>query len=146
MTPTRADSPTPLDDALDFLESTIAGKRLQVAERTLTLLTHGKLPKVKQFIFNACFDLRAVTDPEQFGKTLPADGRLIQGTERLAFAKADINHDDLTFTLVYEKDGLTKDEALLFSTAFGQVLAATYAALGLDMKGLLAPESLPDAE
>jgi hypothetical protein len=135
---------TELAEAREFLRRDPRGRRLQAAEHTLLLLVNDELPRMKHFIFNAAFDLRRVPHRKGFEKTLngnPKFADLLKQSKTTAYAKINFDEDSLQFVLFYEKD-LNQNEAALYSNAFGQVIATTYASLGLDMNGFNGQESM----
>ena len=132
-----------LTEALQFLRSSPGGKRLQAAEHALTLLMEGKLPRLGQAVFNARFDLREI-EPEPV-HSISRDNLEAEFTRKKKFSsnseptgQVQVNLDQgcVTITLYYPGK-IKKNEAALFSACLGEITAATYAALGLDMSGLI---------
>lgn len=135
-----------LEAALKFLNSDPKGARLQGAEHALVLLLKDELPRLKQYVFNAAYNLREIIENEKFQKAQATSSSLVElfnQTKAGAYVKVSLDREQLSFALFYEKQ-FEKGEALLFSRSFGEVIAATFAALGLDMTGLVAldPDSI----
>lgn len=137
-----------LQQAREFLKNDPRGKRFQAAEFALILLMKNELPRLKRLIFNASFDLRRVVNQSAFEKAINGEQKLtalLKQTKTTAYAKIDFKKD-LQFILFYGSD-LNKNEAALYSDAFGRVIATTYASLGIDMNSSSPSEvleSLPE--
>lgn len=130
---------TDLDSAIDFLENDPIGRRLRAAEYALTLLLKNQLPRLKQYIFNATFDLREISNGVRFDKlfnSIPALNDLLKESKSRGHIKVNFDKDRIRIVLFYER-GLSRSEALLYSKSLGEIVAVTYATLGLDMTGLI---------
>ena len=128
-----------LNSALEFLKSTPIGQRLQAAEYALTLLVKDRLPRLRQYIFNAGFDLREISNSQRFDQLVRSGSisdDLLQESVSGGFIKVAFEKEQILITIFYEKK-LNNSEALLYSRSLGEVTAVTYAALGLDMTGLI---------
>lgn len=126
-----------LQAARAFIQNDPIGKRLQAAEHILTLLIKEELPRVKRFIFNAGFDLRAIADSQKFAKAInsnPKMTELIRSSKTGGYVRINFEKDCIQFVLFYE-NGLNGHEAELFSNTFGRIIASTYSSLGIDMSG-----------
>ena len=125
-------------EAEDFLIHSMLGQRQLAAERTLTNLIKGKLPLIEQFIFNGVFDFREINDSEEFKsiiKTNPDYERLFSVSNSGGYVRVYFDKSKLSISLFYEKIK-SKNDAALYAKNFSEVIAITYAALGLDMTGL----------
>ena len=133
----------PLDEARHFLKSEPIGRRLQAAEYALALLKANELPHLRQYIFNATFSLRQVTDSASFESVLD-DGSKAADLQKISkesgCLKVHFDQESIRVLLLYHSQ-LTANEAVLFSRSLSEVTAVTYAALGLDMTGLLPLDS-----
>ena len=126
-----------LEAARKFIRNDPIGKRLQAAEHILTLLIKEEFPRVKQFIFNAAFDLREIANAKQFQKSIhsnPKLAELIKASKTGGYIRINLDKDTIQFVLFYERK-LNASEAVLFSDTFGRIVASTYASLGIDMSG-----------
>ncbi len=108
-----------LKDALEFLHHDPQGKTILRVEHTLTLMQAGLLPKFQKLLFDTSYNL---------GK--PASHK--NKTER-AMAKVQFHNCALKFSLYH--CGIPASRASYYASAFGQIIAITYAALGVDMSG-----------
>ena len=120
-----------------FLDSDPVGKRLKQIEKILASLALGKLPRYRKFILNADFDLRNIVDRADLKELIEGNnmlGSLYRVTKSQGFAKVSFQKDKLKFILLYDRNEVSSEEALLFSNSFGQVICATYSAIGIDMR------------
>ncbi len=130
-----------LDRAMDFLHNDPWGKRLLRIENTLTLMQKGMIPKFQKLVTNTSYDLREIVDDKSFGEAMNKDHEsetdLISVLNNLsdsqAVSKARYNNYALQFFLYHTSN--LEDNGRLYGAAFGQIIAATYAALGVDMSG-----------
>ena len=132
--------------AMRFLKHNPWGKRLHRIENTLILLQKNAVPRFKDLITNTSYDLREIIQNEEFLKTLSEDDKksndspgsdlissLNNYSESQALAKVKYENFALKFYLYHTRD--LEDNAKLYGSAFGQIIAATLAALGVDMSG-----------
>ncbi len=111
-----------LKAALEFLHHDPEGKRILRVEHTLTLMQAGVLPKFQKLLFDTFYDLKKLTDQTK-----------TRDTGEQAVARVEFHHCALKFTLYHS--GLLDTNCPHYAFAFGQIIAATYAALGVDMSG-----------
>lgn len=112
--------------------------RLLAAERTLGMLAHEQLPNIRKFIFNASFDLCESLQKKKIKKRIAYGGRVIpsqKDSKASGNIKLSLSKEELKILLFYDHS-LTANEAILFSRSLGEIVAITYAALGLDMSGI----------
>ena len=112
--------------------------RLFAAERALKMLAHEQLPFVRKFIFNASFDLRNCIKKKKIKKTLDyirGENQSSKESKSGGYVKLSLTKENLTILLFYDHM-LSANEAILFSRSLGEIVAVTYAALGLDMSGV----------
>ena len=128
-----------LHEARSFLRETELGQRIQAGEYILTLLVEDKLPQLKQFIFNSCFDIRTISDNQSFqniSSTSENIKQLFQDSLCRGYIKVHFESGMLRVTLFHSEE-IDESESVLYARTFGEVIAVTYAALGLDMRGLV---------
>lgn len=133
-------SQTDLAAARKFLTTDPIGRRLQAADHALTLLVKGDLPRLRDFVFRANFDLRVIDDGERFQEAVYADrelSELVKESRGGGCVKVTLEKNQIQITLFYGKN-MSDKEAVLYSRSLGEVGALTYASLGLDMRGLAA--------
>lgn len=128
-----------LDSALQFLDTDPVGQRLKAAEHALTLLLKNQLPRLRQYIFNAAFDLREISNPERFEKLFHSGNDFIKESRSRGRIKVNFDKERIRIVLFYENK-LSRSEAVLFSRSLGEITAVTYATLGLDMTGLISTD------
>lgn len=136
------------EEAKAFLHSNPIGQRVRAAENTLILLLKDDLPVLRHFIFNASYDLRAIKSLADFEKLLDANPNLhelLKLSTHGSHIRVSFDKEQIRFLLFYEKQ-LNSAEADLFSKSLGQVTAATFGALGLDMSNLAAIDDVPRPE
>ena len=107
-----------LKSALEFLHHDPEGKRILRVEHTLTLMQAGVLPKFQKLLFDTFYDLSKLTE---------------QSADEQVVARVEFRHCALKFSLYHK--GPLDTHSPHYAFAFGQIIAATYAALGVDMSG-----------
>ena len=125
-------------EAEEFLENSVTGQRQLAAEKTLTNLIKGKLPLIEQFVFNGIFDFNEIKSSKEFRnlvKSTPEHERLLTVSKTGGYVKVYFDKTKFTISLFYEKIKNSND-AILYSKNLSEIIAITYAALGLDMTGL----------
>ncbi len=130
-----------LETALEFLHNDPWGKRILRIEYTLTLMQKGMIPKFQKLVTNTSYDLREIADDKSFSDAMKKEhdseldfiSELNTLSNSQAVAKARYSNYALQFFLYHTND--LEDNARLYGAAFGQIIAATYAALGVDMSG-----------
>lgn len=111
-------------------------RRLARVELTLRLIGEGRFPRLSAFLFGGATEFRAINDRFPFDDhTAPAtvdEAELVASESKFLFRCA---HEDGSprFTVYYEQD-LAEREVALVAKSYHSLLAATYAAIGLDMK------------
>lgn len=133
-----------LREAREFLKTHPIGQRFQVAEHALTLLTKNELPRLRQFVFNASFDLRQISDSQKFEKLAHLSGSdddLLRESRCGGYVKVGLGKERIRIVLFYEKK-LNKNEAFLYARSLGEITAVTYGALGMDMSVLQIPSEI----
>ena len=126
-----------VEEAEAFLANTPAGKRLQYAEHTLTLLARNRLPRLRQFLFNAGFDLREMRNPDQFEHLIATDesrNELVKASRCKGYIQVGFEKEQIRLTLFYGEEPSEK-ESQLYAKSIGEVTSVTYAILGLEMRG-----------
>ena len=124
-----------------FLENDPLGKRLRSANYALDLLKSGELEHVRDFVFNARFDVRAVTNTTQFETAASSKAQpetLLQHSIPGAYVQVGLAEDHVHTTLFHTGE-ITSENADLYARTLAQVSALSYAALGLDMTSILSP-------
>ena len=121
-----------LTEAMHFLAHHPIGQRLYAAEHALTLLVKNELPRLRQYVFNAVFELKGVDSESLSSKA---------SDERGASIKVNFEEEGIQVSLHYSSLPSSQD-SVLFSRCFGEVISATYAALGLDMSGNISIDEL----
>ena len=120
-------------------------QRVAAADFILSELEKGRFPYLSKFLKNARFNLRQITDREPFEERgeqpdiekLVAASR-VSGTVHVSMEPVP------RVSLFYDKD-LSEAEASLFARSLQKVAALAFAALGLDMSGLVSmEEGFPD--
>ena len=132
--------------AIRFLKYNPWGKRLHRIENTLILLQKNAVPRFKGLITNTSYDLREIIQNKKFLKTLNKDAKkpsdspgsdlissLNNYSESQVLVKVKYENFALKFYLYHTRD--LEDNAKLYGSVFGQIVAATLAALGVDMSG-----------
>lgn len=112
-------------------------QRFAAADYILSELDKGRYPHLSRFLKNARFSLRQITNHAPFEER----GEEPQIAELLAASKASgtmhVSMEPVPrISLFYDK-GLNEAEASLFATSLQKVAALAFAALGLDMSGLV---------
>lgn len=118
--------------------NSIVGQRYLAVEKNLENLVKGNLPLTEKFIFNSVFDFREIKNSEKFKKLVTTDPdykKLFSASAPGGYASINFDKKNLRFSLLYEKTR-DKSEAEIYSRCFSEVIAITFAALGLDMSGL----------
>lgn len=127
------------EEAQAFIKESPIGQRIKAAENTLILMLKDDLPVLRHFIFNAAYDLRIIKSSTEFAKFLdtnPNLGQLLKLSGYGSHIRVSFEKEQIRFFLFYEKH-VQSVEADLFSKSLGQVTAATFSALGLDLSGVL---------
>ena len=123
----------------EYLKSRIV-QRFAAADFILSELEKGRYPRLSRFLKDARFNLRQITDREPFeerGEQANIEKLL---TASRACGTVHVSMDPVPrISLFYDKE-LTEAEALLFATSLQKVAALAFAALGLDMSGLVSVE------
>lgn len=119
-------------------ENTPFIQRLFAADYALSLLADGKLPHLKHFVFDATFELRRIRESDSFAATDRTD--LLEASSVGGYITVSGERSPRV-SLFYESN-LTEPETLLYARSVGQLTAVTYAAVGLDMRGILAIDEL----
>ena len=116
-----------LEKALEFLHHDPQGKRILRVEHTLTLMQAGVLPKFQKLLFDTFYDLKKLAEQTHgpLSKT--------QNAGEQAIARVEFHDCSLKFSLYHS--GLLDAHSPYYAFTFGQIIAATYAALGVDMSG-----------
>lgn len=126
-----------LEKSRAYLESNPTGVRLQLAEHALNLLGNGELENLKRFVFDATVNVRRFVSREGFASLIDASGELeplLEASENEAYIRTTFDGGRPGFFLFHEAD------AVLYGRVFEAFVSVTYAALGLDMKGLVSLE------
>jgi len=123
----------------DYLKKRII-QRFAAADFVLSELEKGRFPHLSRFLKNARFNLWQITD------RAPFEDRLTQTEieQLLAASRASGTvhvsmEPEPRISLFYDKE-LTDAEASLFATSLQKVAALAFAALGLDMSGLVSDD------
>ena len=130
-----------LETALEFLNNDPWGKRILRIEYTLTLMEEGMIPKFQKLITNTSYDLREIMDDKAFDRALnkntKGEADLIAKLNRVSDSQAIVKarYRDYALQFFLYHSGHQKDNSKLYGLAFGQIVAITYAALGIDMSG-----------
>lgn len=120
----------------EYLKKRIV-QRFAAADFVLSELEKGRFPYLSRFLTNARFNLRQITDREPFeerGKQ-PAIEKLLAASKTCGTIHVSMEPMP-RISLFYDKV-LTEAEATLFATSLQKVAALAFAALGLDMSGLV---------
>jgi len=121
--------------ARQFLKTDPYGQKLKRAEHILTALLKEELPRVRRLLVNRTIDLRGMIDPEKFDEVIsnnPNLTNLLNKSAAGAYVKVDIEKDNLTFYLFYDRR-LNEGESSLFSKSLGEILRSTDALFGLEV-------------
>jgi hypothetical protein len=115
-------------------------QRFAAADFVLSELEKGRFPNLSRFLKNARFNLRQITDREPFeDRTQQPDIETLLAASR-ASGTVHLSMDPVPrISLFYDKE-LSEAEASLFATSLQKVAAVAFAALGLDMSGLVSVE------
>lgn len=115
-------------------------QRFAAADFVLSELDKGRFPNLSRFLKNARFNLRQITDREPFeDRTQQPDIETLLAASR-ASGTVHLSMDPVPrISLFYDKE-LSEAEASLFATSLQKVAAVAFAALGLDMSGLVSVE------
>ena len=116
-----------LEKALEFLHHDPQGKRILRVEHTLTLMQAGRASQVPKLLFDTFYDLKKLAEQTHgpLSKT--------QNAGEQAIARVEFHDCSLKFSLYHS--GLLDAHSLIMPLLSGQIIAATYAALGVDMSG-----------
>jgi hypothetical protein len=115
-------------------------QRFAAADFVLSELEKGRFPNLSRFLKNARFNLRQITDREPFEDRAgqPDIEKLLAASR--ASGTVHLSMDPVPrISLFYDKE-LNEAEASLFATSLQKVAAVAFAALGLDMSGLVSVE------
>ena len=118
-------------------------QRFAAADFVLSELEKGRYPCLSRFLKDARFNLRQITDREPFEDNgdQPEIEKLVAASR--ASGTMHISMEPMPrVSLFYDRE-LTEVEASLFATSLQKVAALAFAALGLDMSGLVAVEESP---
>lgn len=115
-------------------------QRFAAADFVLSELETGRFPNLNRFLKIARFNLRQITDREPFDdRTERPDIETLLAASR-ASRTVHLSMDPVPrISLFYDKE-LSEAEASLFATSLQKVAAVAFAALGLDMSGLVSVE------
>jgi hypothetical protein len=115
-------------------------QRFAAADFVLSELEKGRFPNLSRFVKNARFNLRQITDREPFeDRTQQPDIETLLAASR-ASGTVHLSMDPVPrISLFYDRE-LSEAEASLFATSLQKVAALAFAALGLDMSGLVSVE------
>jgi len=120
-------------------------QRVAAADFILSELEKGRFPHLSKFLKNARFHLRQITDREPFEERgeQPDIEKLVAASR--VSGTVHVSMDPVPrVSLFYDKD-LSEAEASLFARSLQKVAALAFAALGLDMSGLVSvEEGFPD--
>ena len=115
-------------------------QRVAAADFILSELEKGRFPYLSKFLKNARFNLRQITDREPFEERgeQPDIEKLVAASR--VSGTVHVSLDPVPrVSLFYDKD-LSAAEASLFARSLQKVAALAFAALGLDMSGLVSVE------
>lgn len=115
-------------------------QRFAAADFILSELEKGRYPCLSRFLANARFNLRQIKDREPFEEhgEQPNIEHLLAASR--ACGTVHVSMEPIPrISLFYDKE-LTEVEASLFATSLQKVAALAFAALGLDMSGLVGVE------
>lgn len=115
-------------------------QRFAAADFVLSELEKGRFPNLSRFLKNARFNLRQITDHGPFEDRAEQPGieRLLEASR--ASGTVHVSMDPVPrISLFYDRE-LSETEAVLFATSLQKVAAVAFAALGLDMSGLVSLE------
>lgn len=115
-------------------------QRFAAADFVLSELDKGRFPNLSRFLKNARFNLRQITDrgPFEDREEQPNIEKLLAASKSSSTIHVSMEPVPRV-SLFYDKD-LTEAEASLFATSLQKVAALAFAALGLDMSGLISVE------
>lgn len=115
-------------------------QRFAAADFILAELEKGRFPNLHKLLKNARVDLRQITDRKPFeDSTEQPDIEKLLAASRTSGTVHVSMEPVPRMSLFYDK-GLTEAEASLFATSLQKVAALAFAALGLDMSGLVTVE------
>jgi hypothetical protein len=115
-------------------------QRFAAADFILSELEKGRFPHLSRCLKNARFDLRQITDRGPFEQKAeqPDIEKLLVASK--ASATVHVSMEPLPrISLFYERE-VSEAEAALFATSLQKVAALAFAALGLDISGLVTVE------
>ena len=120
---------------MEEIEAAAIERQLARAELTLRLLAEGRFPRLNAFLFGGTTDFRVVNDRFPFDDA--TDPETVNEQELFASESKFIvrcTHEDGAprFTVYYEQD-LAEGELTLVANSYHSLLAATYAAIGLEL-------------
>ena len=122
--------------------------RLKLADQALRLLREGDLNFLRDFLFGATFSVRTITECAAFEREIAADGELaplMSASSPSGCVTSAFQDGRPEFYIFRDEEASETCNDLL-----GQVLASasalTYAAIGLDMRGVLDLSARPDGE
>ena len=113
--------------------------RLQGGEEVLTLLEQGELPKIRELVFDSVFDVRLITDPAAFDDDATVSDtsleRLVAASQPLGYIKTSFAAKPRFWAFCGNPE--SEGQAKLMANLLSAVAAIAYAAIGLDMTGLV---------
>jgi hypothetical protein len=114
--------------------------RFAAADFVLSELEKGRFPNLSRFLKNARFNLRQITVDEPFeDRTKQPDIESLLAASRTSGTVHLSMNPVPRISLFYDRE-LSETEASLFATSLQKVAAVAFAALGLDMSGLVSVE------
>ncbi len=111
-----------------------------IAERMLVRFARGDLSKLKEFLFNAAIDVREITDQKPFNKAVGnvSNREMLEASQPTGRIATSFNETEQSVTLhVYHQQQGSEVQNSLVARHSAALLAVTYAALGVDMQGLI---------
>jgi hypothetical protein len=116
-------------------------QRFAAADFVLSELEKGHFPTLARFLGNARFNLRQITDTEAFREPSDqADLEKLVAASRLS-GMVHVSMQPVPRLSLFYEQNLSEAEASLLSSSLQKVAAMVFAALGLDMSGLVGVEA-----
>ncbi len=119
---------------------------LLIAEKVVPKLLDGSLPALEQFIFRARFTLRRAENQDALDTVSASES--LEDVNRNSLPGACIalsSSGGVRASLVYMPDA-TEQEFAFCSRVLQSTVAATFAALGIDMSSLMGPQSTDSSD
>ncbi len=111
-----------------------------IAESTLQRFANGDLSKLKKFFFNAAIDVREIQEQAPFDKEIEraSNGDLIAGSRSMGrICNIFDEEKESVLIQVYAQKQSSELQNSLLQMHSATLLAVTYAAVGVDMRGLI---------